>query len=334
MFTKGALTTLDIENTFNMDRKQMRHAKGGQTGRLAIWLRTTHAALLREADKEMLEVLPEDITASPRSVPLGMFDSRKCKFSFREKFLDSSMEDSVALPVFTPMNFWRCAHETEALVQRNQNSSCLDSLWHCLIVCEGSVKRAHDSDTLWYVLEVAPHGVLALGGTVQEFDLLRHFEIDGTQWKNLNTGDWQDWSAIAVSGVHRAFVRREYLLKPEHLRLSLHGVIYDLGCAPFQKLMEFSAERGFPNCGAWHLGKLVTELDIPHAGCKPRSLSGLLALLMTWALPHWIEQQMEEAIYNRGVKVPSANQWSPRRLLLRQTTSWTPMRQRLRWKRR
>ena len=28
--TKGPLTTLDIENTFNMDRDQMRHTKGGQ----------------------------------------------------------------------------------------------------------------------------------------------------------------------------------------------------------------------------------------------------------------------------------------------------------------
>ena len=114
--TKGPLTTLDIENTFNMDRDQMRHTKGGQIERLAIWHRTTHAALLREADKQMLEVLPEDTTASPRSVPLGMFDSRKCEFSFGEKFLDTSMEDSLALPVFTPRNFWRCAYQHEALV--------------------------------------------------------------------------------------------------------------------------------------------------------------------------------------------------------------------------
>ena len=42
----------------------------------------------------------------------------------------------------------------------------------------------------------------------------------------------------------------------------------------------------------------------PYAGCKPRTLSGLLALLMTWALRHWTAQQIEEAIYNRGVKVP------------------------------
>ena len=88
--TKGPLTTLDIENTFSIYRDQMRHTKSGQIGRLAIWHRTTHAALLREVDKDMLEVLPEDITASPRSVPLGMFDSRKC-VSFGEKFLDSSM---------------------------------------------------------------------------------------------------------------------------------------------------------------------------------------------------------------------------------------------------
>ena len=252
----------------------------------------------------MLEVLPEEITASPRSVPLGVFDSRKCKFSFGEKFLDTSVEDSLALPVFTPRNFWRCAYQNEVLVQCNHNFSCLDSELHCLmIVCEGSVIRESDSDQLWHVLEVTPHGILALGGTVQEFDFLRHFEIDGSQWTQLNIGDWQDWSAIAVRGVHPTFVRREYLLKPEHLCPALHGVIYDSGCAPFQKLLEFSAERGFPNCGAWHLGKLVTELDIPYAGCEPRSLSGLLALLMTWALPHWTEQQIEEVIHNRGVKV-------------------------------
>ena len=247
--TKEPLTTLDIENTINMDRDEMRHMKGGQIGRLALGHRTTHAA-----DKEMLEVLPEDITASQCSVPLGMFDSRKCEFSFGEKFLDSSMEDSVALPVFTPMNFWRCAYKNEALVQCNQNFSCLDSL----CVCEGSVFRACDSDQSWLVLEVSPHDILALGGT-EDLDLLRHFEIDGAQWTQLNIGDWQDWSAIAVSGVHRAFVRREYLLKPEHLSSALHGVIYDLGYAPFQKLLEFSAERVFPNCGAWQFGKLVTD---------------------------------------------------------------------------
>ena len=77
-------------------------------------------------------------------------------------------------------------------------------------------------------------------------------------------------------------MRREFGLKPEHLS------------ALFQKLLEFSAERGFPNCGACHLGKLVTELDVPNAGCKPRSLSGLLALLTTWALE----------FDNRGIKVP------------------------------
>ena len=114
--TKGPLTTLHIDNTFHMDRDQMRYTKGGKIGRLAIWHMTTHAALPREADKEMLVVLPEDITASPRSVPLGMLDSRKCKFTFGDKFVGSSMEDSVALPVFTPMNFWRCACKNEALV--------------------------------------------------------------------------------------------------------------------------------------------------------------------------------------------------------------------------
>ena len=48
----------------------------------------------------------------------------------------------------------------------------------------------------------------------------------------------------------------------------------------------------------------MTELHVPFAGCKPRSLSGLLALLVAWALPHWTEQQIEEVIHNRGVKVP------------------------------
>ena len=67
--TKGPLTTLDTENTPNMDRDQMRHTKSWQIGRLAIWHRTTHAALLREADKETLEVLPEDITASRAACP-------------------------------------------------------------------------------------------------------------------------------------------------------------------------------------------------------------------------------------------------------------------------
>ena len=72
----------------------------------------------------------------------------KCELSFGEKFLDSSTEDSLALPVFTPMSFWRCAYKNEALAQCNQNFSCIDSLWHCLIVCEGSVIRAYDCDQL------------------------------------------------------------------------------------------------------------------------------------------------------------------------------------------
>ena len=155
-----------------MDRDQMRYTKGGKIGRLAIWHMTTHAALPREADKEMLEVLPEDITAPPRSVPLGMLDSRKCKFTFGDKLLGSSVEDSVALPVFTPMNFWRCAYKNEALVQRNQNFSCFDSLWHRLIAREGSAIRVCVGGRLCCVLEVTPHGILAWGGTVQEFDLL------------------------------------------------------------------------------------------------------------------------------------------------------------------
>ena len=81
--TKGPWTTLYIENTFNMDRDQIRRqerwaAFGGSqlgTGR-------PHAGLLREADKEILEVISEDITESPPSVPLGTFDSRKCRVLF------------------------------------------------------------------------------------------------------------------------------------------------------------------------------------------------------------------------------------------------------------
>ena len=172
--------------------------------------------------------------------------------------------------------------------------SCLDSLRHCLIVCEDSVIRACDSDQLWYVLEVAPHGILALGGTVQEFDLLRHFEIDGAQWTHLNIGDWQ-------VGVHRAFVRRVYLLKPEHLCPALHGMIYDLGYTPFQQLQEFSVERGFfpvvergtsaSLCRHTPRGMQTAELERP-----PRVAHDL-------GLPHWTEQQMGEAINNRCVKV-------------------------------
>ena len=60
-----------------------------------------------------------------------------------------------------------------------------------MIVCEGSVIRPYDSEQLWYMLEVTPHGIIALGGTVQEFDLLRHFETDGAQWTQSNIGDWQ-----------------------------------------------------------------------------------------------------------------------------------------------
>ena len=163
--------------------------------------------LLREADKEMLEVLPEDIIASPRSVPLGMFDSRKFEFSFGEKFLDSSMEDSVALPVFTPMNFWRCVFKNEALVQCNQNFSCPDSSWHCMIVCEGSVIRANDSDQLWCVLEVTPAWYSRVWVTQcrssTSQDTLKSMVLSGP---NVNIGDRQDWSAVAVIGVHRAFM--------------------------------------------------------------------------------------------------------------------------------
>ena len=86
--------------------------------------------------------------------------------------------------------------------------------------------------------------VFSRGGTMQEFDLLRHFETDGARWTRLNIGDWQDWSVIAVSGVHRAFVRRECQLKPEHPCLALHGVIFDVTCAPFQNL-ELSAGTRF-----------------------------------------------------------------------------------------
>ena len=168
--TWGLLTTLDVENTFNMDRGQMRHTKGGQLGRLPIWHRTIHGALLREADKEMLEELPADITESPRSVPLGAFDSRKCEFSFGEKFFDTSMEDSPALLVYTPMNFWRCANKNGALVQCNEYVSCFESFWHCMVVCEGSVVKACDNDQLWYVLEVTPAWCFRVGWhTVHKF---------------------------------------------------------------------------------------------------------------------------------------------------------------------
>ena len=212
----------------------------------------------------MLEVLPEDITASPRSVPLGMFDSRTCEFSFGEKFLDSAMEDSPALPVFIPVSVWRCACKNEALVQ------CIDSLWHSMIVCKGSVIRAYDCDQLWYVLGVTS-----------------------------NSCDWQDWSAIDVSGVQSSIRAARVSTQ------SLTSVPCIARCdLRFQNLRKFSAERGFPNCGAWHFGKLVTELDILYAGCKPRGLSSLLVLLMTWVLPYWTEQHIEEVIYNRGVKVP------------------------------
>ena len=120
--TKEPLTTLDTENIFNMDRDPMRHTKGGRICLLAIWHRTSHAALLRGADKEMLEVLSEDITESPRSAPLlCTSDSRECEFSFGEKFFDSSMKDSPLLPVYTPMNFWQCAYKNEAVVQCNEN---------------------------------------------------------------------------------------------------------------------------------------------------------------------------------------------------------------------
>ena len=59
--------------------------------------------------------------------------------------------------------------------------SCFDSSWHCMIVCEGSAINSFDSDQLWYVLEVTPHGIVALGGTVRECDLLRNFETDGAE---------------------------------------------------------------------------------------------------------------------------------------------------------
>ena len=95
----------------------MRHTRGGQLGRLATWHRTTHAALLREADKEMLEVLSEGVTESPRSVPFGTFDSRKFEFFFGEKFFDTSMEDLLALLVYTPMNFVRVQERSLGAVQ-------------------------------------------------------------------------------------------------------------------------------------------------------------------------------------------------------------------------
>ena len=80
----------------------MRHMNGVQIGRLAVWHRTTHAALLREVDNETLVASRGHHRVAAQR---GMFDSRKCELSFGEKLFDSSMEDSPALPVFTPMNF-------------------------------------------------------------------------------------------------------------------------------------------------------------------------------------------------------------------------------------
>ena len=117
------------------------------------------------------------------------------------RFLDTFTEDAPALPVCTPMEFWRCAYKNEALVQCSENFSCLDSYWHCMIACEGSVIKAHDSDQLRYVLEVSTHGILASGGAVQEFDLLRMLGTDGANWTQLSIrDDWQDRRAIAVRG--------------------------------------------------------------------------------------------------------------------------------------
>ena len=77
----------------------------------------------------------------------------------------------------------------------------------------------------------------------------------------------------------------------------------------------------------------MTELDIPYAGCKPRSLSGLLALLMTWALSHWTEQLIEEVIHNRGVIVPLRESLVTEADLAA-ADDILPMRRRPRWKRR
>ena len=96
--TKGPLTTLDIENSFDMDRDEIQPTRSSKIGRLAIWHKMTRAALSRDADKDMLEVHSGDITESPRSVSLGLFDSRKCEFS-------SGVESSSTYPWRI---HWRC----------------------------------------------------------------------------------------------------------------------------------------------------------------------------------------------------------------------------------
>ena len=69
-------------------------------------------------------------------------------------------------------------------MQCNEHFSCLDSFWHCMIACEGSVIRAYDGDQLRFVLKVTPRGIPTLDGAVQEFDHLRNLDINGAKWTN------------------------------------------------------------------------------------------------------------------------------------------------------
>ena len=87
-----------------------------------------------------------------------------------------------------------------------------------MIVCEGSVIRAYESDKLWFVLELTPHGILALGGTVQEFDLLRHFETDECSvdpiehWRLAKlVGDCCQWCASDIRAARSPTQARNYL---------------------------------------------------------------------------------------------------------------------------
>ena len=191
-------------------------------------------------------------------------------------------------------------------MQCNEHFCCLDSFWHCMFVGEGSVITAYDSDQLWNVLEVTPHGIPTLDGAVQEFDLVGDFvlhrwcEVDPFEHRRRLArlaGDCCRWEASSIRAARVSTHARTSM----SLDCTVRSTNWATLC--FHNPLEISAEGGFPNRAACHLGKLVTELDISFAGCKPRSLRGRIALPMTCALPHLTEQQVEEVIYNRGVTV-------------------------------
>ena len=100
-------------------------------------------------------MLPEDVTvvAAQCAFVYVRQSEVKCELSFGERFLDSSMEDSLALPVFTPMNFWRCAYKNEALAQCSQNFSCYRQFVALLDRVRGfgdqSICIATSCDTCW-----------------------------------------------------------------------------------------------------------------------------------------------------------------------------------------